>query len=234
MAGARHAFYTTLALLAPVLLWHFHKTRSRRKAKRLPALKSVPLLGSLPYLPIGESEHDIYIILGKQLESDIFYLELFGHELVVLNSSQAASDLFEKRSSLYSDRFCPPILGDKTMFDWSTNPVFLGYNDTWRHHRRMMNKWLSKREGTQFYNMQEKRARNLLQRFLEISTKKSPFPNVKDEINFAMAASIFQAAYGYTLQGKNDTFYQAAHRADKNAVRAVVMTRGIGRSMSKT
>ena len=38
------------------------------------------------------------------LGSDILHLEFFGTHLVVLNSEKAATDLLEKRSSIYSDR----------------------------------------------------------------------------------------------------------------------------------
>jgi hypothetical protein len=35
---------------------------------------------------------------------NIFYLNMMGQPIIVLNNAQAASDLFEKRSALYSDR----------------------------------------------------------------------------------------------------------------------------------
>ena len=38
------------------------------------------------------------------IDSDVIYYELFGTPFVVLNSHQAAVDLFEKRSAIYSDR----------------------------------------------------------------------------------------------------------------------------------
>jgi hypothetical protein len=38
------------------------------------------------------------------LGSDIVHVELFGTHIVVLNSEKAATDLLEKRSSIYSDR----------------------------------------------------------------------------------------------------------------------------------
>ena len=37
-------------------------------------------------------------------DTDVFYLKLFSKEFVVLNSSEAISDLLEKRSAIYSDR----------------------------------------------------------------------------------------------------------------------------------
>ena len=41
---------------------------------------------------------------GREIGSDIVHAELLGIHVVVLNSEKAATDLLEKRSSIYSDR----------------------------------------------------------------------------------------------------------------------------------
>ncbi len=46
----------------------------------------------------------IGFIFFLYLGSDIIHAELFGTHLVVLNSEKAATDLLDKRSSIYSDR----------------------------------------------------------------------------------------------------------------------------------
>lgn len=43
------------------------------------------------------------------LDSDIIYLNLAGTPVVVVNSVDAAYELFERRSSLYSDRYVAVI-----------------------------------------------------------------------------------------------------------------------------
>ena len=40
-------------------------------------------------------------------DSDVVYLKLLATDVVVLNSSQAISDLIEKRSEIYSGRVSP-------------------------------------------------------------------------------------------------------------------------------
>ncbi|KAJ1300391.1 hypothetical protein OPQ81_005210 [Rhizoctonia solani] len=199
------------------------KQNLSRKLVHPPSPKSLPFIGNLISLPAGP-EHIIYTELGKQLNSDIIYLDLLGNDIVVLNSIEAASDLLDKRSSLYSDRFCPLMFEDKSLLDWSTSPPFLRYNDVWRHQRRMMNKWLNVREVSQFYKMLEDRTRFLLQHLLAISTETHPFDGVKDGFFFAMGSSIFQMAYGYTLQGKSDPFFKAAHDVDDDALKALMVT----------
>lgn len=125
---------------------------------------------------------------------------MLGQHIIVLNSAQAASDLLDKRSAIYSDRFCPPMLKDPTLcvhkmnawriyltliiyvrFDWSRATGMLGYNDTWRHHRRMMSAWLNTRAVVQFRSLQEHQTRLLLRRLLSISKQSHPFEIVKDE-----------------------------------------------------
>ncbi|KAH7335760.1 cytochrome P450 [Rhizoctonia solani] len=199
------------------------RTRSDRKAAHPPSPMSLPLIGSLFSLPSGP-EHIMYMELGKQLKSDIIYLDLFGNEIVVLNSSEAASDLLEKRSASYSDRFCPLMLKDKALLDWSTATTILGYNDVWRHHRRIINKWLNVREASQFHRLQESQARAMLQRLLRVSTEVRPFDKVKEELFFAVASSIVQATYGYTPQDANDPFLRAGHEAMDRGTEAVMVT----------
>ncbi|CAE6461632.1 unnamed protein product [Rhizoctonia solani] len=164
------------------------------------------------------------MMLGKELNSDIIYLDLLGHNIVVLNSPQAASDLLDKRSSLYSDRFCPLIYRDKSLFNWSTGPPFLGYNDIWRHHRRMMNKWLNIREVSKFHKMQESQARFLLGRLLAIPAEVNPFERLRGEFYFAIGSSSLQLAYGYTPQENTDAYFRAAEEVDDHAGRAAMIT----------
>ncbi|CAE6401968.1 unnamed protein product [Rhizoctonia solani] len=222
MINTRDTLCTSFALLVPALAWHYYRTRSRRIVHP-PSPLSLPLIGNLLSLPSGP-EHVAYAKLGEILHSDVIYLNLLGHDIVVLNSAQAAQELLDQRSSIYSDRFCPLIYQDKALFDWSTSPPFLGYNDVWRHHRRMMNKWLNIREVSQFYKMQENRARSLLQRLLEVSTEVHPFDGVKNEIYLAMGSSIFQMVYGYTVQDNTDSYFRAAQEVDDHASQLAMVT----------
>lgn len=50
-------------------------------------------------------------------------MNMFGQHVLVLNSAQAASDLLDKRSALYSDRFCPPMIKDPTLCVYKLNTL---------------------------------------------------------------------------------------------------------------
>ncbi|CEL56329.1 O-methylsterigmatocystin oxidoreductase OS=Aspergillus flavus GN=ordA PE=3 SV=2 [Rhizoctonia solani AG-1 IB] len=223
MFSTQDALYTTSAFLGSVLLWHYHRTRSDREATPPPSPISLPLFGNLLSLPSGP-EHIMYTELGKKLKSDIIYLNLFGYEIVVLNSLKAASDLLNKRSALYSDRFCPLMVGDKSLLDWSTVPSVMGYNDTWRHHRRMMNKWLNVREASQFHRLQENETRGLLRRLLDVPEDSCLFESVRDKFFLTTASSICQIMYGYTPLTKNDPFLKSAEETIEHGTKAVMVT----------
>jgi hypothetical protein len=46
------------------------------------------------------------------LRGDLVYLKVFGQSILVINSTDVAYELFEKRSSIYSDRTELPMLKD--------------------------------------------------------------------------------------------------------------------------
>jgi hypothetical protein len=50
------------------------------------------------------------------LLADIVYLEILGQKIIVLNSAEAASDLLDKRSALYSDRPSIPMVSDPLLY----------------------------------------------------------------------------------------------------------------------
>ena len=45
-----------------------------------------------------------FLTRSNATESDIIHFEAFGTHVVVINSQQAAKDLFDKKSALYGDR----------------------------------------------------------------------------------------------------------------------------------
>lgn len=162
--------------------------------------------------------------IGEELKSDIIYLELLGNKIIVLNSAKDASELLEQRSALYSDRMCPEVLRNPELFDWAGSTGMLGYNDVWRHHRRMINKFLGSRESSQFHRVQERQTRLLLQKLVDIASRPHPFEAVKHNFLLSMASTMFELIYGYRLQGEHDPFFEGFERIIKNGMDAVMIT----------
>ncbi|CAE6337602.1 unnamed protein product [Rhizoctonia solani] len=148
--------------------------------------------------------------LGKQSNTDVFSLNIFGKSILVLNSAQAASELLEKRSAKYSDRDLGTMLTNPALLDWGNSVVGAGYGELWRHYRRMLNNWLNARGVVQFHELQQHQARLLLKRLLKAAEGPKPFHHVRDEFFYAIACNMFQLGYGYCLQSHNDPWYQQA------------------------
>ena len=90
------------------VVWLHRLTRRSLNRQRLPpGPKGLPLLGNLWDVP-AEYPWLTYAQWATTY-GDILYLDTPGNPTVVLNSTQAAADLFEKRSRNYSDR--PGMVG---------------------------------------------------------------------------------------------------------------------------
>ncbi|CAE6442861.1 unnamed protein product [Rhizoctonia solani] len=220
MSTRRTSLNVGLTSLALVILWRLIR---RPKVRHPPSPTSFPFVGNLFSIP-PDHEHIAFAKLGEQLKSDIVFLEIFGHKLLVLNSSKAALELLEKRSALYSDRPVLPMITEPELMNWSRNPSIIRYNDIWRHYRRIMNNWLNTREVIQFNDLQERQARLLLQRMLSATSHIQPFEHVKNEFFFVMGSLMLQLAYGYKPQGPQDRFMKELQLAFHNVLSAGMQT----------
>ncbi|KAH7333684.1 cytochrome P450 [Rhizoctonia solani] len=209
--------------LAALLLHYLWRRTRRPKVRHPPSPSSLPFIGNLFSIPPGH-EHLAFAKLGEQLKSDIVYLEMLGHKLVILNSAEAALEILEKRAALHSDRPSVPMVTDPTLMGWTGNVVLMGYNETWRHYRRMMNNWLNKHAVTQFNDLQEWQARSLLQRLLGATNDTQPFERVNDEFLFAVGSSMLQLAYGYKPESAEDQFFKEAQLTAHNVAVAGMQT----------
>jgi hypothetical protein len=62
-------------------------------------------------------------------------VSIFGQEFIILNSTEAATDLLEKRSSIYSDRPVMPMGGE--LVGWKNTLVLVPYGDRFRTYRKL-------------------------------------------------------------------------------------------------
>ncbi|CAE6395325.1 unnamed protein product [Rhizoctonia solani] len=219
----RTVLYATLVASAAGLALVGGGLLGSDRRRHPPSPKSYPLIGNLLSVPSG-LEHEGYMKLGQQLKSDIIYLEIFGQRIIVLNSAEDSYELLEKRSAIYSDRFCPTFTKDPNLFDQTRNPGLLGYNDLWRHHRRMMNKWLNIRAVTQFDQLLEHQSHLLLHRMLNKSTQPQAFEVVEHEFLFTMASTMLRLAYGYRLQNEDDVMFTQAQLTVDRTMDSVMFT----------
>ncbi|ELU40496.1 cytochrome P450 [Rhizoctonia solani AG-1 IA] len=204
--------------LTAFLLYQCWRLARRPKILHPPSPASLPFVGNLFSIPSGQ-EHVAFAEIGEKLKSDIIYLELLGQKIIVLNSAEAASDLLDKRSAIYSDRPSIPMVAE---MNWAKTVTLAKYGELLRNYRRIMNNWLNKRAVVQFNPMQERQARLLLKRLLDISNQTQPFHAVRDQ--FSVGSLMLQVAYGYEPQSSDDHFFKTAQSAFEHGVQAAMQT----------
>ncbi|QRV88293.1 cytochrome P450 family protein [Ceratobasidium sp. AG-Ba] len=211
------AFLAPSAVVVALALYKLYKAHSTKQLALPPGPPSYPLIGQLLSMPLA-SEHTVFEKLGKDIGNDVIALSMLGNTIVVLNSAQAATDLLEKRSSIYSDRTIPPMVLDSNLMDWGKYPAILPYGDRWKEHRRMMHTWLQKNSVRSYQPSQEKQTRMLLARLLTSSA------HLQDELYRTVAATLLRTVYGYQLEVLNDPFVVGARTAIDNLARAATAT----------
>lgn len=81
----------------------------------LPGPRGLPILGNVLQNPL-DREWLQYTAWGKQF-GNIFKLNLFRQNVIIINSRKVAVDLLEKRSAIYSDR--PRLIMAGELVGWN-------------------------------------------------------------------------------------------------------------------
>ncbi|KAF9001512.1 cytochrome P450 [Cyathus striatus] len=103
-----------------------------------PGPRKLPIIGNALDMPTEYASKG-YAEMCKKYNSDIIHLNVLGTNLIVLNSYDAAQELLEKRSSIYSSRPSSVMLRELGGYAY----VFVGipYNALWKTHRRLFSKY---------------------------------------------------------------------------------------------
>ncbi|GJJ11036.1 hypothetical protein Clacol_005267 [Clathrus columnatus] len=102
--------YTGIAGVALYLVSYWWKTRIPRGLKRPPGPPGHFLTGNLLDLP--RSEEWLTFNRWTKEYGDLFYLSVPGASLLFVNSYELANELFDKRGSIYSDRYQSTIMNE--------------------------------------------------------------------------------------------------------------------------
>ncbi|KAF9255647.1 cytochrome P450 [Marasmius fiardii PR-910] len=129
-----HYFTIGATFLLGLVLYHTIKRSQRRLP---PGPPGYPIIGNL--FDVGDRQEWLtYRNMSEDYNSDIIYLNMFGTSVVVLNSIEAAQELFDKRSSIYSDRPRFTMLNELTGMSFHLG--FMQYGDWWNEHRKLFKK----------------------------------------------------------------------------------------------
>lgn len=155
---------------------------------------------------------------------DIIYFNVLGSHIMVLNSMEAVTDLFEKRSNIYSSR-TKSVMFDELM-DASWSFVLMPYGDRWRRTRRAFHQYFNQGAVENYKGLQIKEVRDFLKRLAE--TPDDLFHHIRQcdysvshgerETNCvslcsSFASTIMKLVYDADIQDTNDPYIDIAEKA---------------------
>lgn len=200
-----------------ILALYFYLKRSdERSLSKLPlppGPKGAPLIGNLKDMPTT-FEWQTYHKWSKEFNTDILRLSVAGTTLIVLDTSEAATELLEKKSSIYSGRARMPMINE--LMGWNFNFGFMQYGDRWRKHRRIMHQTFHPSAARQFRPHSLKASRNLIRRFLD-----NP-DDIIGNLRHMAGETIMSVAYGLDVQPQNDPYIATAEQGVHPLVVAAV------------
>lgn len=169
-----------------------------------PGPKSLPLIGSVLEFPV-QSSWLTYQRWGRELASDIIYLNVLGKHIYVLNSAQAVSDLLEKRSGTYSDRVVTTMAHE--MVGWDKNFALQPYGEFWREHRKAFHQQFQPDMIPRYHVHMYKQAKDLVRRLIAE-------PNaLKQHLRYMAGALILRVSYGIDAEPKDDHYLEIIEQA---------------------
>lgn len=143
---------------------------------------------------------------------DVVHLKVFSQSTIVLSSIQAAQELLERRSAIYSDR--PRFVLLAEMMGWNHSTTHVRYGPRFRKHRRFIHQTFNHRAVKDLEPIQNQSAQTLLKGLADS-------PEVfLDHIRGYAAASILKIAYGADVKSNDDLTIKLAEKALKMTIQS--------------
>ncbi|KAJ7894417.1 cytochrome P450 [Mycena olivaceomarginata] len=197
-AGSSLAYFI---LAFVVLFYGFALKRNRSKLPLPPGPKKLPIVGNLFDIP-RERQWETYMAWSREYNSDIIQLSALGTSIVVLSSIQAAKELLDKRSSLYSDRVRCPMVVELMGWDFA-----IGTFSFRRQHRRLFHEEFNIDAQRQYHPQERAAIHALLWGLLRDSG------DVKEHFRHMTAALVMNVTYGINVLPSNDPYIRLAEDA---------------------
>ncbi|EIM84309.1 cytochrome P450 [Stereum hirsutum FP-91666 SS1] len=161
------------------------------------------------------SDHEwlVYERWAEEKGSDLIHFDVLGTDIVVLRSLKAASELLDKRSSIYSDRPFTPALSVLLGFDWVL--ASFPYGEKFRAMRKAFHTSFQPSVVKDYYPLHRRAAHQLLKNILSAPDE------TPQHLRYMAGGVILDIAYGIKTKPRDDPYVEAAERA-LSAVTTVV------------
>ncbi|KAI0049998.1 cytochrome P450 [Auriscalpium vulgare] len=185
-------------VLAGAALWLLKLVLSKKPAGRLPpGPPGLPLLANIFDLPQKE-QWKTFTEWGRKY-GPITHVSALGQSVVVLNDVNAASEMLDKKSTIYSDR--PVLVMGGELTGWKDTLALTRYGDRFKEYRKHMHSVMGSRTNIEkTHGLFETEALEFLKRVL-----RKP-QDLAENIRKTAGAIILQITYGYKPKEENDDF----------------------------
>lgn len=161
-----------------------------------PGPRGYPGIGNLLDIPTGRSEVK-YSELARRY-GDMVYLESLGTKILVISSLKRTTELFEQKSSNYSDRADLPMICGQMGYEAYMS--LMRYGSRWRRQRRLFHEHYNPTAVGRLHGLILDERRVFVQGLL-----KDPFGLMKSSRSY-FTRTILKATYGITPSGDDDPF----------------------------
>ncbi|KAF8210916.1 cytochrome P450 [Mycena galopus ATCC 62051] len=198
---------------AIILIFFLRYWRPKSKLPLPPGPKKLPIVGNLLQMPSGR-EWETFMKWSQKCNSDIIHLNVVGTSIIVISSAEAANDLLEKRSAIYSDRPPMPMVGE--LMGWNVLIGMMKYGDQWRKDRELFHQALNAVAARNYHPNERTACHDLLRRLLRDPS------NIMEELRHVVGNTIMSVTYGIKVQTQDDPFIALARDAIHTAADASV------------
>lgn len=178
-----------------------------RRGKRLPPGPSpLPVIGNLHQAP-QINPWRVYQQWTKQY-GPIFRLQYGLNTVIILGTYEAAHELLDKRSNIYSSR-PRSVMGSENVSK-GMRTLLMPYGQKWRNHQRMQASYLNIRVSQSYRDLQDTESKQLLNDLL------TPNVDFSDRYHRYASSLIFALAYGRRLPVGSEPEVRAVDQVMEN------------------
>jgi len=141
----------------------------------------------------------------RKVHGDIIGFNLFGRQMIVLNSYEVAKDMLKKNAAIYSDRPSMTMHGKLTGIQ-EQGVALVPYGAPWRERRKLLHQMVSKSAMTHFHLELRTVAHQILADALDNPIK------FGQNLRFRIGAMVLKTTYGISVASPDDPFLQTAER----------------------